>query len=117
MSSFDAIVNSIENSLEKIEINSEAELLVLFIHSQLINNNFSLISIKENDANVKKEEKLKALEKIPNEWNSTPNNWTFIYQHDATSDKYYINMVKMMNMLTINAMICEVCASINKNII
>jgi len=64
MSSFDVVVNSIENSLEKVEINSEAELLVLFIHSQLINNNFSLISIKENDVNVKKEEKLKGIVKL-----------------------------------------------------
>jgi len=55
----------------------------------------------------KKEEKLKALEKLPVEWNTNPSNWTFIYQHETTSDKYYINMVKMMNMLTVNAMILE----------
>jgi len=107
MSSLDSIINSMEKSLEKVEIKSEIELLVLFIHTQFITNNFNLVSIKENDANVKKEEKLKVLEKLPPEWNENSNNWTFIYQHETTSDKYYINMVKMMNMLTINAMICE----------
>jgi len=107
MSFFNSVINSIEKSLEIVEINSEAELLVLFIHSQFINNNFNLISIKENDVNIKKEEKTRVLEKIPTEWNNTPNNWTFIYQHEATNNKYYINLVKMMNILTINAMICE----------
>jgi len=48
------------------------------------------------------------LEKLPLEWNTSTNNWTFIYKHETTSDKYYINIVKMMNMLTINAMIIEV---------
>jgi len=107
MSSFEVIVNSIEKSLEKIEINSEAELAVLFIHSQFLDNNFKLISIKENDSKVKNEEKLNVLEKLPIEWNNTPNNWTFIYQHDTTNNKYYINIVKMMNMLTINSLILE----------
>jgi len=64
MSSFNTIVNSIEKSLEKIEINSEVELLVLFIHSQLLDNNFQLISIKENDTNVKKRRKIKSIRKI-----------------------------------------------------
>jgi len=59
--SFDSVINSIEKSLEIVEINSEAELLVLFVHSQFINNNFNLISIKENDINIKKEEKLKGI--------------------------------------------------------
>jgi len=103
----DSVINSMEKSLEKVEIKSEVELLVLFIHTFFIENNFNLLSIKENDVNIKKEEKLEALEKLPVEWNASPNNWTFIYQHKATSDKYYINMVKMMNMLTVNAMICE----------
>ncbi|ORX58602.1 hypothetical protein BCR36DRAFT_366821 [Piromyces finnis] len=105
--SFDSLINSLEKSLEKVEIKSEAELLVLLIHTQFIENNFTLISIKENDVNVKKEEKLKAIEKLPLEWNALPNNWVFIYQYKDTVEKYYINIVKMMNTLTVNAMVCK----------
>jgi len=107
MSSFDEIIRNIEKSLEKIEINSEVELAVLFIHSQFLINKFQLISTNENDSNIKKEDKYEVLEKLPLEWNTSTNNWTFIYKHETTSDKYYINIVKMMNMLTINAMIIE----------
>jgi len=49
MSSFDEIIRNIEKSLEKIEINSEVELVVLFIHSQFLINKFQLISTNEND--------------------------------------------------------------------
>jgi len=107
MNSFDEIVNSIEKSLENVNINSEVELAILFINTQFLVNNFKLISIEENDSKIHKKEKVEVLEKLPLEWNNIPNKWTFIYQHDKTDDKYYISIVKMMNILTINAMILE----------
>jgi len=57
----DSVINSMEKSLEKVEIKSEVELLVLFIHTFFIENNFNLLSIKENDVNIKKEEKLEGI--------------------------------------------------------